>query len=125
MAVWIAKFIGPIIFCASIPMVFTPLAVQELTKKFLQDSPLIFISGILAMVAGLSILNNFHLWSWHWSVIITLFGWALLLGGATRVIAPSFVNKVGVRFLEKPLMTRIAGMVWGLLALFLCYKAYF
>ncbi|MBD3669736.1 MAG: hypothetical protein HUJ29_03100 [Gammaproteobacteria bacterium] len=124
MEYWIAKFVGPVVLALSIPMVFAPRSVQAVTARFLEDSPLVLISGVLAMIGGLAIVNNFNQWTVDWTVIITLLGWALLLGGAVRIILPHFVREVGGRMLNRPVATRIAGAIWFLLSLVLTVQAY-
>jgi hypothetical protein len=47
--------------------------------------PLILITGVLAMTAGLAIVNTHNVWMLGWPVIVTLFGWALVIGGAVRI----------------------------------------
>jgi uncharacterized membrane protein HdeD (DUF308 family) len=124
MAIWISKFLGPIILVVSIPMIVAPRRLQETTTRFLADSPLILISGVLAMVAGLSIVNTHNVWELDWPVIVTLFGWALLLGGALRIVTPAVVRDLGRAMANRPTMTRVAGVIWGLLGAFLTIKGY-
>jgi len=124
MAIWISKFLGPVILVLSIPMIVTPTSLQETTRRFLTDSPLVLISGVLAMTAGLSIVNTHNVWALDWPLIVTLFGWVLVVGGATRIIAPRTVDKVGGAMMDRPIMTRIVGALWALLGAFLTFKAY-
>jgi hypothetical protein len=124
MAIWISKLLGPIILVLSIPMIATPRSFQDTTRRFLADSPLILISGVLAMTAGLSIVNTHNLWVLDWPLILTLFGWALVLGGASRIIAPRVVNQVGGAMMDRPGTTRVVGVVWALLGAFLTFKGY-
>jgi hypothetical protein len=125
MDIWISKFLGPIILALAIPMIFAPTSLQETTKRFLADAPLVLISGVLAMTAGLSIVNTHNVWILDWPLIITLFGWALVLGGASRIVLPHFVNQVGNTMMDRPTITRIAGIIWALLGAFLTYKGYY
>ena len=124
MAIWISKFLGPVILVFSIPMVVTPTSLQETTRRFLADTPLVLISGVLAMTAGLSIVNTHNVWVLDWTLIVTLFGWALVLGGATRIIAPRVVKQVGDAMMGRPMMMRIVGAFWALLGAFLTFKGY-
>jgi len=124
MTIWISKFLGPIILVLSIPMIITPTNLQVTTSRFLADSPLILISGILAMTAGLSIVNTHNVWVLDWPLVVTLFGWALVLSGASRIIAPRAVAYVGGTMLDRPTMTRIVGVFWALLGAFLTFKGY-
>ena len=105
-------------------MVVTPKSFQETTKRFLADKPLVVISGVLAMIAGLSIVNTHNVWVLDWTLVVTLFGWALVLGGASRIVAPSVVEKVGGAMMDSPTITRVVGVFWVFLGAFLIFKGY-
>lgn len=122
--IWISKFLGPIFIALSISMIVKPKHLQETTTRFLADSPLILVSGVLAMTAGLSIVNTHNLWVWDWPLIVTLFGWALVLGGASRIVAPDVVQDVGGTIMNRPTMTRVIGVCWAVLGAFLTFKGY-
>ena len=124
MEIWVSKFLGPVIFVLAIPMIFAPKSFNEVTKGFLEDKPLILISGVLAMTAGLSIVNSHNVWRLDWTLIITLFGWALTIGGASRIVMPHFVTKVGDSMIDRPRVTMIIGVFWVVLGSFLTFKGY-
>ncbi len=124
LTIWISKFLGPVILVLGMPMIFSPERLQETTKRFLADSPLVLVSGVLAMTAGLSIVNTHNVWVLGWPLIVTLFGWALVLGGASRIVAPRVVEHVGGAMMDRPTMTRVVGAFWVLLGAFLTVKAY-
>ena len=109
MDIWISKFLGPVIFVLALPMIISPKSLNEITKGFLEDKPLILISGILAMIAGLSIVNSHNVWILDWALVITLFGWALTIGGASRIVMPHFVTKVGGSMSDSLKATTIVG----------------
>jgi hypothetical protein len=122
--IWISKLLGPVIFTLAIPMIFVPKSLNEITKRFLDDKPLVLISGVLAMTAGLSIVNSHNVWRLDWTLIITLFGWALTIGGASRIIMPHFVTKVGGSMIDSPKATTLVGIFWAVLGGFLAFKGY-
>lgn len=124
MEIWISKFLGPVIFALAIPMIFAPKSLNEVTKAFLEDKPLILISGVLAMTAGLSIVNSHNVWRLDWTLIVTLFGWALVIGGASRIITPHFITGAGGTMIGSPKTTMIIGMLWVVLGGFLTFKGY-
>ena len=76
------------------------------------------------MVAGLSIVNTHNVWIVDWTLIVTVFGWALVLGGASRIIAPQVVSGVGSSMMGRPTMTRVIGTFWAWLGAFLMFKVY-
>jgi len=105
-------------------MVISPKHLHKTAEQFLDDSPLILISGVLAMIAGLSIINAHNIWGWDWRVIITVFGWAFFLSGAIRILAPITIGDIGNKMLNQTALTRIAGVFWGTFGLFISYKGY-
>jgi len=123
-SIWIAKLIGPVIVALAIPMIVTPRGLQQTTRRFLEDSPLVLISGVLAMIGGLAIVNTHNHWVLDWTLIVTLFGWALVVGGVSRIVAPWVVSTVGSAMMDRPAATRIAGAIWALVGVFLSFKGY-
>ena len=124
-SILIAKLIGPILLVAAIAMLANTKDLQELARGFMEDRPLIYFSGILAMLAGLAIVNNHNVWVANWPVIITLFGWASILGGITRMALPGVVRTVGGAMLENPAIIRVSGALWVLIGVWLSYVGYF
>ncbi len=123
-SIWIAKLLGPVLLILGIHMMNSPQRLQKTTEKFLADDALIFISGVLAMVAGLSIINSHNVWAWDWRGLITLFGWAFFISGAARIVLPQLTTSVGVSMMDRPLMTRIMGLIWAIFGLVILYKGY-
>jgi len=124
-SILIAKLIGPILLVAAIAMLANTKDLQELAQGFLNDRALIYLSGILAMLAGLAIVNNHNVWAVSWPIIITLFGWASLVGGVFRIALPGTVQTVGRAMLERQTLMRVSGVIWVLLGAFLTYVGYF
>ena len=113
-----------VILVLAVPMIVTPTRLRETAGRFLANGPSVLISGVLAMVAGLSIDNMHNVWIVDWTLIVTVFGWALVLGGASRIIAPQVVSDVGSSMMGRPTMTRVIGTFWALLGAFLTFKVY-
>jgi hypothetical protein len=125
MSIWIAKLLGPVFLATATAMVVHPRTIKELADDFLENRSLIFISGVLVLVGGLSIVNTHNRWSLDWTLIITLFGWAMVIGGASRIMAPNVVTNVGGAMIGHSIATRIAGVAWALIGALLTFKAYF
>ena len=124
LTIWISKFLGPVILVLAIPMLVTPARLQETTRRFLADSPLILVSGVLAMTAGLAIVNTHNVWTLDWTLMVTLFSWALVIGGVSRIVAPRVVSTVGGAMMDRPMVTRLVGVFWALVGAFLMFKGY-
>ncbi len=76
------------------------------------------------MTARLSVVNMHNVWVLVWTLIVTLFGWALVLGGVSRIVAPQSVEKIGGSMMDRPTTTRIVGALWAFLGGFLTFKGY-
>lgn len=124
-SILIAKLIGPVLLVAAIAMLADTNDMQEMARGFLKDRALIYVTGVLAMLGGLAIVNNHNFWIADWPAIITLFGWAMIIGGAIRMASPSAVRSIGGAMLKNPTVIRISGAVWVLIGAFLTYKGYF
>ena len=121
----IAKLIGPVLLVAAIAMLTDAKDLQEMGRQFLKDRALIYVTGVLAMFGGLAIVNSHNVWIVDWPVIITLFGWAMTIGGAIRMALPSAVRSIGGMMLEHPTLIRVSGAAWVLIGAFLTYIGYF
>ena len=124
-SILIAKLIGPIVLVAAIAMLANTKDLQEMVRGFLEDRALIYVTGVLAMLGGLAIVNYHNVWVANWPVIITIFGWAMVIGGAFRMTQPSFVRSIGRAMLQNPIVIQVSGALWALIGALLTYQGYF
>ena len=124
-SILIAKLIGPILLVAAATMLADVKSLQEMARDFLASRALIYVTGVLAMLGGLAIVNNHNVWIADWPFIITLFGWMMIIGGAVRMALPSAVRSIGGAMMKNPTMLRVSGALWTLIGAFLTYKGYF
>lgn len=122
---YLAKLIGPVFIAGGLGMLFNTTIYRAMFEHALHDHILIYLSGILALLAGLAIVAAHNEWKWHWSLIITLLGWCAIIGGAVRMIAPQVIESVGMSFLTYPNFFMIDGVVAVLLGVLLSYFGYF
>ena len=54
-----------------------------------QIAPVVYLNGPILFVAGLAIVRAHNFWNWRWPVLITLSGWAALIGGLWRMTEPN------------------------------------
>jgi FtsH-binding integral membrane protein len=86
-----------------------------------QIAPLVYLSGTLLLLAGLSIVRAHNRWRGGWPVLITLVGWFAVLGGLFRMFAAeryhqsAALNATPVLVLEAILL---------LVGIFLTFQAY-
>jgi len=122
-SIYIAKLNGPVMLLAGVAALINQRAFNEIMRDFLANRALLFLSGLFTMLAGVAIVLANHVWT-GWPIIITVLGWLMIIGGAARMLAPEFVVKTGSNMIRHPRMPLIAGAVWVVIGLILCFFGY-
>jgi hypothetical protein len=52
-------------------------------------APVVYLNGMVLFIGGLAIVQMHNRWLRAWPVLVTVTGWALVLGGLARMIAPT------------------------------------
>jgi len=123
-SLFLAKLIGPMLITFSAAMLINQDNMRDMAADFLEHRGLIFLAGLLTLLAGLSIVLTHNVWVAGWPVVITIFGWLSVIGGVFRVVFPDSVRSIGGAMLEKKGMFTVSGVVTGLLGAWLCYVGY-
>ena len=123
-SLFIAKLIGPLIVVTGLTMLLNPQIMRDAGKEFLASRALMFIAGIMALLAGLAVVNTHNRWVADWPVIITLFGWLSIAGGILRIGFPAITKSLGEKIMGSGPALRVIGGVQLLIGAFLSYKGY-
>jgi len=100
---YIARLMGPVMLIIGIGMIGGMLtegdAYSSVMKEFIGSRALIFITGTLALVAGVAVVNAHNLWVPDWRVIVTVLGWLLIVRGVSNLVFPGTVQTLGDRMI--------------------------
>ena len=121
---FLARLIGPFLVAIGAGLLVNTDAFAAMAEEFLKSHALIFISGLLTLTAGLAIVNTHNIWAADWRVIITIFGWLGVIGGALRIVFPQLVAQIGTAMLAQRGAVVGAWIVVLLLGLWLSYLGY-
>ena len=122
---FIARLIGPVLIAIAFGMLFNTATFRGLGEEFLRSRVMIYLSGLLVMVAGLALVNVHNLWNRGWRLIITILGWLMVIGGALRIMMlPRQVELIGGNAFGEPATLTFCGSVALLLGLILTYYGY-
>jgi hypothetical protein len=119
-SVFIARLIGPVMLVIGLAVFANQRAFRELAEEFLASRALLFLSGLLIMPVGLAIVLTHNIWAIDGRVMITLFGWLNLIGGAVRLFAPAYVMQTGRTMLKRPHFVPIAAAFWVVAGSLVC-----
>ena len=124
-SIFIARLIGPLVIVVGLTALVSPKALLEMAQEFLASRALIFLAGVLALLAGLTVVNTHNVWTAGWPVIITLFGWLAIAGGIVRIAFPGFTQSFGKTILAKEATLRVIAACQAALGAYLSFVGYF
>lgn len=121
---FIARLVGPLFLVMGLGMVIEGDLVRALSQEFLSNISLIYLAGMLTLVAGLAIINTHNVWEANWRVIVTILGWLAVIGGVIRLLFPEKVQALGVGMLSHPHAMIISGAIILVVGAILCWTGY-
>ncbi|GAB4034754.1 hypothetical protein [Spirosoma gilvum] len=101
-------------------MVASELRIWNPTLYEAQITPLVYLSGVLLFVAGLSIVRSHSIWVVGWQSCVTLAGWFGIILGLIRMFFPQAYR---TNF-KNDLTTLLIEAILILVGIFLTIKAY-
>jgi hypothetical protein len=122
-SVLLARLIGPVFLAMGAGILVNRGAYAALAAEFLRSVALIYLSGLIALAAGLAIVNLHNVWAADWRVVITILGWLSLLGGIARIVWPQLAAQVGTAMIQGAGFLA-AGVLVLALGAFLSFKGY-
>ena len=123
-AVFIARLIGPSFIALAIGIVLNGPFYTALMAEATQNPTLIYISGLIALVSGLAILNVHHSWSGGWRIIITVFGWIWVIAGLIRLILPATTAALALHIYSNPIVLLVVAAIALILGAVLTFFGY-
>jgi uncharacterized membrane protein len=125
---YIARLMGPVLLLAGIGMALGLMhegeSYSSLIKEFISSRALIFVTGVLALVAGLAIVSAHNLWVPDWRVIVTVLGWLLIVRGVVNIVFPAWAQTLGDRMVASPAGSVTGAAIAFVLGAILCIMGY-
>lgn len=123
-SLFLAELIGPTLLTISAAMLINQDNMREMAADFLEHRGLIFLAGILTLLAGIAIVLTHNVWVAGWPVIITILGWLSVIGGVFRIVFPDSVKSLGQDLIRSPTVFTVGGIIQGVFGAWLCYVSY-
>jgi uncharacterized membrane protein len=123
-ATFIAKLLGPFILVGGVGMLVNQSIYQAMISDFLHSTALVYLSGVLSLLAGLAIVNVHNSWTSGWSVVITVIGWLMLIGAMVRLVLPQLAIGLGTTIYGSSAALVVVAVVSLVLGGFLTFKGY-
>ena len=116
-----ARILGPFLVIVPGIVVIRAPSMGPIFEAFFRNQALVWITGGFLVFGGLLIIANHQFWSSASAVVISLFGWFLLLRGLILLIAPNTIAEAGAAALDMLPVVRIGFGALSLAGLWLTY----
>ena len=116
-SVFLAKLIGPFFAVCGVALMLNADGFRSIGDEVIKSPAFIYLAGLLALAAGLALVNTHNVWIADWRVVITLIGWLSLIAGVFRLVFPHAVETLGAFVLATVSDTWIIGQGFAFLAL--------
>ena len=90
----IFQLLGIMYLAVGIGILINPAFYKKLMAVFSENPPVLYISGLAALVMGYLLVRFHNVWPSDWPVIITIIGWVALIKGLFLVLLPNVSIKV-------------------------------
>ena len=119
---YIAGLIGPALLAIAASMLINRELVAEIVAEVARNKALIFLSGLLLLIAGLAVVQLHSTWR-GWPAVVTAIGWLSIVSGLVRILFPFELADLAPRLIAGP-APLIASFVCLAAGGFLTVKAY-
>jgi hypothetical protein len=125
LTMFLSRLIGLLFLVLALATVLHRQAFAEIASGIVHDPPLLFVVGLITLIAGLALVIAHNIWSGGvLPVVITLFGWITLFRGLVFLLAPpdalaSFFEKANFQKI-----TSVAMAVAFVLGVYLTYMGF-
>ena len=123
-SILLARLIGPYIIVIGASLMLNQKIFRQIMEDFPKNPSLVFITGLLTFVAGLATVLFHNIWVANWRVIITIFGWLVLIKGVLLVVFPAALIKTTKIYSENFKLVLIPWGIMILIGIFLTIKGY-
>lgn len=123
-SIFLAQIFGLYFIIVASGGLFNPKAYQKVLEDFAKSPALLYFSGIFALIFGILVISFHNIWTAHWTVIITIIGWAGLVKGIWLIVFPESAVKFTQLYHKKPNLLTVHLIIALALGIFLAVKGY-
>lgn len=121
---FLARLIGPTFVAIALGMLINLSTYESMVTEALHPGILLYLSGLLSLLAGLAIVNLHNTWFTDWRVVITVLGWLMTIGGIVRIVVPQVAIIIGLNIYSGRASMVVAALIIATLGIFLSFKGY-
>lgn len=112
-AMGMASIFGPFLVIVGIWMLFYHANMMKVITSVKTTPGVMYMMGVVNVLIGLTVLNQFNMWAWGLSLLVTIFGWVVLIRGLLGFFMPQFLVHKKVTAESYLKIKGIVVLVWG------------
>ncbi len=121
---FIARLIGPIFVVIGIGVLLNHHHYAAMIAHAVHNPTLVYLFGVLALAAGLAVLNAYRAWTADWRVIVTVLGWLMVIGGVVRIVLPRLTVGIATAIYSGSAAIVIVGVIVLVVGGYLSFEGY-
>ncbi|MBU6323092.1 MAG: hypothetical protein KGI41_00820 [Patescibacteria group bacterium] len=121
--VFIAQMMGPILFAVGIGVLVSKDYYLDVYRNLKNETLAVLTAGIIATAAGIVLVLNHNTWMTLPEMLVSLFGWIVLIKGLVLLVFPKAMERVGANFAKAGYMNA-CGVVVLVVGAYLTWFAY-
>lgn len=124
LSIFLSKAIGLYYLIISLGMILNGARIKPLLMEIMNNAPLLFVSGFLALIIGILLVTSHNIWVADWRVLITLIGWAALIKGIFTAMIPQLMVETSKKWIQNNISYYTTMCIVFLIGIFLLYHGF-
>lgn len=112
-AMWLASIFGPLLVIIGIWMLFYRDNMMKVCTSVKNSPGVMYVMGIINLLIGLTVLSEFNMWNWGLPLLVTLFGWAMLIRGLMVFFMPQLLFEHTMHSKQALKIKGVIVFLWG------------
>jgi len=118
---FLAKVIGLYCLIVGIVMLINMPQFIQYIDQLAHNPSLMFLCGFFTVILGILVIASHNVWRLHWSVLISLVGWLVLIKGLSLMLFPEYLDHFTIRMMGSQTFAYSAAALDFILGFVLCY----
>ena len=93
LSLFLAKLFGIYLLIVAVLWAVRGEEISKVMEEFFTNRPMMFLSGLLALIVGIALAISHSVWEFNWRGLITLIGYLAIVKGIARVGFPEVPQK--------------------------------
>lgn len=123
-SLFLARLIGLMSILMGLSMLLRRKMLMNVFHELAKSAAISYILGTLLVVMGLILILMHNIWNVGYQLVITLFGWLLLLEGSIYLFASTRLIKKYIAGLDNKKMYYFIGVAYVLVGAYLAYVGF-